>query len=150
MFKNFVQPGRVVYVNFGKDFGKVAVIVDIVDANRVLLDGPTTGFPRTVYPLKRLAVTSIKLPILKGARTGTVKAAAVKANLKKKWENTSIAKKIAIRAKRASLNDFERFKVMISRKNRSFKLRQLAKKISGGAAAGKKAPAKAAPAGKKK
>jgi large subunit ribosomal protein L14e len=148
VFKNFVQPGRVAYVNFGKDFGKVAVIVDIVDANRVLLDGPTTGFPRTIYPLKRLALTSIKLPILKGARTGTVKAAA--GNLKQKWEATSIAKKLAVRAKRANLTDFDRFKVMISRKNRSFKLRQLAKKISGGSAAGKKGAAPAKAAAKKK
>jgi hypothetical protein len=30
------------------------------------------------------------------------------------------------------LNDFDRFKVMVNRKNRSFKLRQLAKKIGGG------------------
>jgi hypothetical protein len=54
-----------------------------------------------------------------------------------------------LRAKRASLTDFDRFKVMISRKNRSFKLRQLAAKIN---SAGKKAaPAKkaAAPAKKK-
>ncbi len=73
MFKNFIEPGRVAYVNFGKDFGKVAVIVDIVDANRVLLDGPTTGFPRVQYPIRRLGLTNIKLSILKGARTGTVK-----------------------------------------------------------------------------
>ena len=48
------------------------------------------------------------------------------------------------------MNDFDRFKVMINRKNRSFKLRQLAAKVNG---AGKKAaPAKkaAAPANKKK
>lgn len=137
------------YVNFGKDFGKVAVIVEIVDSNRVLLDGPTTGFPRTIYCLKRLGLTSIKLPILAGARTGTVKAAAEKINLKQKWENTSIAKKIALRAKRASLTDFDRFKVMISRKNRSFKLRQLAKKIGGGAKPAAAAKKAAAPAKKK-
>ena len=145
MFKNFIQPGRVAYVNFGKDFGKVCVIVDIADSNRVLVDGPTTGFPRTLYPLKRLALTSIKLDILKGARTSTVKAAAGKAKLSEKWAASAIAKKIALRAKRASLNDFDRFKVMINRKNRSFKLRQLAKKIAGPAAGAKKAaPAKAA------
>lgn len=149
MFRNFVQPGRVVYVNFGKDFGKVAVIVEIVDSNRVLVDGPTTNFPRTIYPLKRLGLTSIKLPILKGARTATVKAAAEKINLKQKWENTPIAKKIALRAKRASLTDFDRFKVMISRKNRSFKLRQLAKKIGGGAKPAAGAKKAAAPAKKK-
>ena len=74
MFKNFIEPGRVVYVNFGKDFGKVAVIVDIVDSHRVLIDGPTTGFPRTIYPVKRLGLTSIKVnKILKGARTSTLK-----------------------------------------------------------------------------
>lgn len=33
------------------------------------------------------------------------------------------------------MNDFDRFKVMINRKNRSFKLRQLAKKIGGGSKA---------------
>ena len=51
-----------------------------------------------------------------------------------------------MRAKRASLNDFDRFKVMINRKNRSFKLRQLAKKITGGS---KAAPKKAAAPKKK-
>ena len=40
------------------------------------------------------------------------------------------------------MTDFDRFKVMINRKNRSFKLRQLAKKIGGGSA--KAAPARAA------
>jgi large subunit ribosomal protein L14e len=74
VFKKFVQPGRVAYVNFGKDFGKVVVIVDIADARRVLVDGPTTGFPRVLYPLKRLALTSFVVPgVLKGARTGTLK-----------------------------------------------------------------------------
>ena len=74
MFKNFIETGRVVYVNFGADFGKVAVIVDIIDSHRVLLDGPTTGFPRTQYPIKRLGVTSLKVNgILKGARTSTLK-----------------------------------------------------------------------------
>jgi large subunit ribosomal protein L14e len=61
-------------VNFGEDLGKVVVIVDIADANRVLVDGPTTDFPRVLYPLRRLTLTSLKLKgLLKGARTGTVK-----------------------------------------------------------------------------
>ena len=73
MFRNFIQPGRVAYVNFGKDFGKVCVIVDIADSNRVLVDGPTSGFPRVLYPIKRLSLTNLKVAILKGARSGTVK-----------------------------------------------------------------------------
>lgn len=60
-------------MNFGKDLGKVVVIVDIADATRVLVDGPTTGFPRVLYPLKRLTLTKLKIKgLLKGARTGTV------------------------------------------------------------------------------
>jgi len=74
VFKNFIEPGRVVYVTSGSDFGKVAVIVDIVDSRRVLLDGPTTAFPRVQYPIKRLGLTNLLIKgVLKGARTGTVK-----------------------------------------------------------------------------
>lgn len=74
MFRRFVQPGRVAYVNFGKDLGKVVVIADIADQTRVLVDGPTTGFPRVLYPLRRLTLTSLVVPgVLKGARTGTIK-----------------------------------------------------------------------------
>ncbi len=61
-------------MNFGKDLGKVVVIVDIADATRVLVDGPTTGFPRVLYPLRRLTLTSLVVKgLLKGSRTGTVK-----------------------------------------------------------------------------
>ncbi len=74
MYKNFVQPGRVAYVNFGKDLGKVVVVVDIADATRVLVEGPSCGFPRVLYPLRRLTLTGLRVPgVLKGARTGTVK-----------------------------------------------------------------------------
>jgi large subunit ribosomal protein L14e len=74
VFKNFIEPGRVAYVNFGNDFGKVCVIVDIVDSRRVLVDGPTTGFPRVQYPIKRLGLTNLLIKgVLKGSRTGTVK-----------------------------------------------------------------------------
>ncbi len=38
----------------------------------------------------------------------------------------------AIRAKRASLNDFDRFSVMINKKQKAFKLRKLAKMMDKG------------------
>jgi ribosomal protein L14E/L6E/L27E len=49
-------------------------------------------------------------------------------NLTAKWEALSASKKLVNRAKRDSLTDFDRFKVMINRKNKSFKVRQLAAK----------------------
>ena len=49
------------------------MIADILDENRVLLDGPNTGIAREVYPLKRVSLTDLKVTILKGATTGTVR-----------------------------------------------------------------------------
>ena len=60
-------------MNFGEHYGKAVVIVDIADMNRVLVEGPTSGFPRVLYPLRRLTLTGLKMKILRGARTGTLK-----------------------------------------------------------------------------
>lgn len=34
-FKRFVEVGRVALVNYGKEYGRLVVIVDIIDQNRV-------------------------------------------------------------------------------------------------------------------
>lgn len=34
-FQRYVEVGRVVIINYGKDYGKLYVITDIVDQNRV-------------------------------------------------------------------------------------------------------------------
>jgi hypothetical protein len=34
-FKRYVEIGRVALVNYGKDYGKLVVIVDVIDQNRV-------------------------------------------------------------------------------------------------------------------
>ena len=38
--------GRVVFVNFGEHAGKLAVVVDIINGNRVVVDGPGLGIDR--------------------------------------------------------------------------------------------------------
>lgn len=45
------------------------------------------------------------------------------------WEKTSWAKTIATRAKRAQLTDFERFQVMVAKRQRSFAVRKEAAKL---------------------
>ena len=48
-FKKFVEVGRVAMLGGeGKDQGKIAVIVNVIDQNRVLIDGPTSGVLRQV------------------------------------------------------------------------------------------------------
>lgn len=43
MFARFVEIGRVVMLTFGDDYGKLAVIVDILDHNRVLVGMLSVG-----------------------------------------------------------------------------------------------------------
>merc|ERR1712183_959171 len=56
-----MQVGRVVYVNYGPCQGRLAVVVDIVDENRILVDGPTTGVDRQVIPAKRIELTKFRI-----------------------------------------------------------------------------------------
>jgi len=78
-----------------------------------------------------LTLTKFTLPILRGARTGTVLKAAKAFDLEKKWATSSAAKKQAVRETRANLTDLDRFAVMVNRKRRSFAVRQIAKGSSG-------------------
>jgi large subunit ribosomal protein L14e len=102
----------------------MVVIADMADGNRVLVDGP--GFPRVLYPLKRLTLTRLRLNILRGARSGTIKKAAEKFGLTAKWEQTSAFQKMNRFNIRAQTTDMDRFRVMINRKNRNYQVRELA------------------------
>lgn len=42
-FKRYVEIGRVALINFGEDYGKLVVITDVVDQNRVSISNCTTG-----------------------------------------------------------------------------------------------------------
>lgn len=101
-------------VNYGQQEGSLAVIVDVVNENRVLVDGD--NLPRQVIPVKRLQLTKFKVPVGRGARTGVVRKIIAKEGLAKKWAESAVGKAAANRARRASLTDFERFKVMVLRK----------------------------------
>ena len=126
--RDFVQPGRVCYINYGEDYGKLVVIADIVDVNRVLVDG-LTNFPRVIYPLKRLTLTKLRLDVLRGARTGTIAKAAKKFDLDKKWTATKAYEKMDRFNKKRQTTDFDRFKIMVQRKQRSYESGILAKKM---------------------
>lgn len=71
---------------------------------------------RQAINLRRLSLTKLKVVIPPSARSGTLTKAYAKAEIDKKWAETSYAKKLAMRTKRANLSDFDRFKVMVLRK----------------------------------
>merc|ERR1712226_1598621 len=120
-FKRFMEVGRIVLVNYGPEEGKLATVIDIVDQNKCLIDGPAdlTGVDRQVISYTRIALTDLTVKIEKNAKGKDVKAAWEEADILAKWEATSWAKKLSSKKKRAALSDFDRFKVMVAKKQKS-------------------------------
>lgn len=122
VFSRYVEVGRVVLINYGPESGKLATIIDIVDQNKCLIDGPqeVTGVDRQVIPFKRIALTDLKVDVQKSARAKTLKKAWAEGDTLNKWEATSWAKKLSAKKKRANLGDFDRFKVMVAKKQKRY------------------------------
>ena len=73
VFSRFVEIGRVVLISYGPSSGKLAVIVDILNMSKVLVDGPSTGVRRQEISVKRLRLTDIKLEIPRGIKRTELK-----------------------------------------------------------------------------
>lgn len=112
--------GRVVLINATKE---LATIVEIIDQSRVLIDGPNVQ--RQAIALAKTVLTPIVLSNLpRGARTGTVTKKWAAADIDAKWAATSWAKKIAAKNRRAALTDFERFQVLVLKKQRRYAVKK--------------------------
>merc|ERR1711865_721630 len=108
-------------ITYGPCAGKVCTIIDIVDQKRVIVDGPEalTGVRRHMMPVRRLSLTDFKAKMPRAAKEKTLKAALKKDDIMAKWAATSWGKKLKAKETRASMNDFDRFKLMVAKKNRS-------------------------------
>lgn len=106
-------------VNYGPDRGSLVVVVNVLDHNRVLVEGPSSKVPRQVMHLTWLSLTDLMVPIQLGARTRTLAVAYDKAGIDDAWAASSWGKRLAARNKRAQLSDFGRFKVMVARKTKA-------------------------------
>lgn len=107
--------GRVVLI----DNKELATIVEIIDQKRVLIDGPNVS--RQAIALAKVVLTPLVLPNLpRGARSTVVAKKWAAAEIDAKWAKTAWAKKLAARSKRAQLSDFERFQVLVLKKQRRF------------------------------
>ncbi|KAJ2915544.1 hypothetical protein MD484_g4869, partial [Candolleomyces efflorescens] len=117
--------GRVVLLKNGPSSGRIAVIVEIIDHNRAIIDGPTTSVPRQSYPFKHLTLTGLKLTGLpRAAGSGIVKKLVEKEAVVEKWNKSSWAQKREASEKRRSLSDFDRFKVLVLKKQRRDRVRK--------------------------
>jgi len=122
-FRKFVETGRVAFIADGPNEGKLCAIVNIIDQNRVLVDGPETGIPRGEMSLKKLHLTTMGLKFPFTAPTRVVRKAWKEGEIDKKWEASRWSQRVKARTARANLTDFERFKVAGARRTRN-KLRR--------------------------
>lgn len=85
---------------------------------QVLVDGPfeRTGVSRQVINVPRLILTGIKIKIPRSPRAKKLKKEFDAADVIGKWEQSSLAKRIASRRARANTTDFDRFKIMVAKK----------------------------------
>merc|ERR1712014_155245 len=108
-----VERGRVVLFKKGQYAGKLAAIAQIIDHRRVLVEGFSSDaskvVPRHAAPLAYVTLTGIVIP--------KVPLGVGHTALQKLWNNAKVMR-------RRQLNDFERFKVMVLRKQARFETRK--------------------------
>ncbi|KAK8240713.1 ribosomal protein L14-domain-containing protein [Phyllosticta capitalensis] len=135
-----VEVGRVVLFAAGQYEGKLAAIVEIIDHKRVLVHGPAStedkSVPRHAVALSHLSLTPIVIPKLpRAAGNGIVRKAWEAAEVEKKFSESAWAKNKDRIAKRRSLNDFERFKVLRLRKQARYEVQKNFAKVRAAAKA---------------
>ena len=78
-----------------------------------------TGVRRQTIPVRNLSITSITVPIARGVREGSLKKAIAKGNVLEAWKASNWARKVARHTQRTQLSDFQRFQLMILKKERA-------------------------------
>lgn len=119
--KHLVEIGRIAYVGYGRNAGKPVAIVDVIDQNRALVDGPCSKVTRQPIRFKRLRLTKHKLNFDHSAPTRVVKREWEKEGITEKWRQGFQYKRLLADKRRKDLSDLGRFKV--------YKLKQKLNKI---------------------
>jgi large subunit ribosomal protein L14e len=93
--------------------------MDIADSTRVLVDGPTSGVPRQLIPIKHLGLTKIRFRVPRTAKSSTLRKHLAVNKIDEKAKQNSWVKKAARQQTRENLTDFQRFQVQLLKKQRS-------------------------------
>eukprot|EP01115_Flamella_aegyptia_P002261 TRINITY_DN136279_c0_g1_i1.p1 TRINITY_DN136279_c0_g1~~TRINITY_DN136279_c0_g1_i1.p1 ORF type:complete len:150 (-),score=30.89 TRINITY_DN136279_c0_g1_i1:107-556(-) len=129
-FKRYVEIGRVCLINYGKNAGKLCVIIDVVDQSRALIDGPSSvnGVKRQIINLRRLSLTDITIKITRGARLKNLVKVYNAEDVETKWKESKWCQKLELRKTRANATDFDRYRIQQARTERSVLVRDALKK----------------------
>ena len=128
-YKLFVEIGRVVLIESGPQAGKIAVIINVIDQNRVLIEGPTSGVKRQAYRLKQLRLTKYKVDGLKWhSRQGFVIKALKEAKIEEQWAEDPMCKQLKKVETRKAMGDFDRYKLCVAKAKRNAILNEMVEK----------------------
>lgn len=96
------------------------------------MDGPqaVTGLKRQVFNFNDISLTDTVIKIPRGVGHKALVKAFNKNDVLNKWNKTAWAKKLKARETRRNLNDFDRYKVMVSKRKRSLAVRTEANKLA--------------------
>jgi len=109
-----LELGRVVYINYGPLAGKPAVVVDIVNGTKVVIDGPSLGIERQVISTRRLELTKFRLGNFnKTDKSSELRKKIEAFGLLDRFNSCGVGKRIVKQQRKAALTDFERFKVVV-------------------------------------
>ena len=120
-FERLVEVGRVCMVNFGKAYGRLVVVVDIVDQAYALVEAP--GHQREKMLYKRLSITPYVVDIPRGCTKAELKKAVDSSGAFKKFAESKWGKKLSARKAREALGDFDRYKARIAKQAKAAKVR---------------------------
>ncbi|KAL0758509.1 hypothetical protein Bca101_074659 [Brassica carinata] len=94
---------------------------------------PKQGSPdmeRIQMNLKRLSLTDIVIDINRVPKKKILIEAMENADVKNKWEKNSWGRKLIVQKRRAALNDFDRFQIMLAKIKRAGVVRQELAKLN--------------------
>ena len=124
--KNYIKAGRLVRILRGPRSNKVAVIKDIIDANRVLVENPEDKSVWThVQNMKNIEPLKFSVPITRGASTKQIAAALAEKKVLAKWSATKKAKAISAEQALENSTDFERYQLRVAKRSRAHWARKL-------------------------
>jgi len=110
--KHFVEIGRVALITHGPQRGRIAAIVNIIDQNRALIDGPLTGVKRRSAMFKTLRMTKLKLPNIQfNAPTKQIVTEWKKNKIQTQWHSTKMYQQIKSMRLKRKMTDYDRFKL---------------------------------------
>jgi len=125
--RKYMELGRVVLITNGRNRNTIAMVVDIVDQNWVMIDGTVfdqleqgRSSERRLCNIKDLQLTHLKTKIRYRANAKWLKWRIAEAKLVEEWHKCPTFQKLEDRRHKKLSTDLERWRVQYNRKQRSF------------------------------